>query len=167
MKAYQLFQAITPELKTEIFEQIRTQHKGAFDLVLGGLAQSRKFRPIFLLQKAKADQFKWMADLLKLKQNDSMSEQVLQLWLLKGQQKMLGTFLDAVGIEHREGEVESLPEDIAEDKAKAGIAALLKEYPADKVAVYMSLFQQQRADGFAGLTAAIAAEPSLALAAKA
>jgi hypothetical protein len=163
MKAYQLFQAISPELKTEIFEQIRTQHRGAYDLILGGLAQSRKLRPQFLLQKAAADQIKWMSDLLRLKPNQTMAEQVLQLWLLKGQQKMLGTFLDAVGITHKEGEVENLPEEISEEKGKAGVAALLADYAPDKVAVYLTLFQEQRPGGWPGLTAAIAAEPRLVL----
>jgi hypothetical protein len=76
---------------------------------------------------------------------------------------MLGCFLDAVGIPHKEGEVENLPEEIPAEKAKAGVAALLKEYPADKVAVYLTLFQDQRPGGWSTLTDAIAAEPSLQL----
>jgi hypothetical protein len=163
MKAFQLFQVISPELKTEIYEQIRTQHKGAYDLVIAGLAQARKFRPVFLLSKPKAEQFKWMSELLAVKTNNTISEQVLQLWLLRGQQKMLGCFLDAVGITHKEGEVETLPDEIPAAKAKAGIAALLKEYPADKVAVYLSLFQEQRPGGWSTLADAIAAEPALQL----
>jgi hypothetical protein len=163
MKAYQIFQAISTDLKHEIYEHIRNNHKGAYDLVLAGLAQARKFRPVFLLQKPKLDQFKWMSDLLKVKTNDNISEQVLQLWLLKGQQKMLGTFLDALEIKHHEGEIEALPEEISAKHAKAGIAALLKDYSAEKVAVYLTLFQGQRPGGWTALTDAIAAEPALKL----
>jgi hypothetical protein len=163
MKAHQLFQVISPELKHEIYEQIHTQHKGAYDLVLAGLAQARKFRPVFLLKKPKLDQFKWLSELLKVKTNESIAEQVLQLWLLKGQQKMLGTFLDAVGIPHHEGEVETLPEEITTKQSKAGIAALLKDYSAEKSAVYLTLFQGQRPGGWAALAEAIAAEPALQL----
>jgi hypothetical protein len=163
MKAYQIFQTISTDLKHEIYQHIHTNHKGAYDLVIAGLAQARKFRPVFLLQKPKLEQFKWMSDLLKIKTNDSISEQVLQLWLLKGQQKMLSTFLDALEIKHHEGEIETLPEEISAKQAKAGIAALLKEYPAEKVAVYLTLFQGQRPGGWSNLTEAIAAEPALKL----
>jgi hypothetical protein len=130
------------------------------------LAASRKLRPIFLQRKSREDQQKWLLEQLHMKSNDSVAEQVIQLWLLKGQQGMLKTFLDAVGIEHKEGEVENLPEEITEEQGKAGIAALLAEVPAEKAAVYLHMFQMQRPGGWAGLAKAIEGEASLALAAK-
>jgi hypothetical protein len=104
---------------------------------------------------------------LRLRTNEGVAEQVIQLWLLKAQQPLLKTFLDAVGIEHQDGQVETLPEEISDEQAKAGTDALLAEHPAEKAAVYLAMFQMQRPDGWASLTKAIEAEPKLQLAAPA
>ena len=77
---------------------------------------------------------------------------------------MLITFLDAAGIEHNgKGEVEELPEEIAEDKAEAAVAALLAAFPPKQVALYLHMFQDQRPDGWPSLTKAIEARPELNL----
>ena len=163
MKAFQLIQAISPELQKEIVGHMFVNHKAAFRMVQGQLAQLRKLRPVFLQAKSREEQYSWMLEQLRLKSHDSIAEQVLQLWLLKGQQGMLTTFLDAVGIEHKDGEVEELPEEIAEDKAKAGVEALLKDNSAEKVIVYLTMFQRQKEGGWPGLTAAMNAHPELTL----
>ncbi len=163
MKAYQLFSAISPELQKEIVSHMFTQHKAAFRMVQGQLAQARKLRPVFLQQKTREEQFTWMLEQLRVKPHDTIAEQVIQLWLLKGQQPMLTAFLDAVGIEHKDGEVEELPDEIAEDKAKAGIEALLKEHSGEKVALYLTMFQKQKEGGWPGVTAAMEASPELRL----
>ena len=77
---------------------------------------------------------------------------------------MLITFLDVLGIEHDDkGQVENLPEEMAEDKAAAGVQALLAAFPAKQVALYLHMFQLQRPDGWEGLTKAIAASDALKL----
>jgi len=163
MKAHQLFQAVSSELKNEIVMHLDTQHRPAYNMVMGELAKLRKLRPVFLERKSQADQHVWLLDQLRMRSNNGLSEQVIQLWLLKSQQDMLKTFLDAVGIEHKDGEVENLPEEIADDKATAGVAALIAAYPADKVAVYLHMFQMQRVDGWPSITKAIEEEPKLKL----
>ena len=163
MKAYQLINAISPELQKEIVSHMFTQHKAAFRMVQGQLAQARKLRPVFLQQKSREEQFAWMLEQLRVKPHDTIAEQVIQLWLLKGQQPMLTAFLDAVGIEHKDGEVEDLPEEITDEKAKAGIDALLKEHSGEKVALYLTMFQKQKEGGWPGITAAMAATPELKL----
>lgn len=163
MKAHQLFLAISPELKNEIILHLDTQHRPAYNMVMNELAKLRKMRPVFLERKTQSDQHTWLIDQLRMKSNNGLAEQVIQLWLLKSQQDMLKTFLDAVGIEHKDGEVENLPEEIADDKAASGVAALLASYPADKVAVYLHMFQLQRAEGWPSVAKAIEAEPKLSL----
>lgn len=163
MKAYQLISAISPELQKEIVSHMFVNHKAAFRMVQGQLAQARKLRPVFLQQKSREDQFAWILEQLRMKPFDTVAEQVIQLWLLKGQQPMLTAFLDAVGIEHKEGEVEELPEQITEDKARAGIDALLKDHSAEKVALYLTMFQKQRDGGWTGITAAMESVPELKL----
>lgn len=163
MKAHQLLQAVSKDLQTEIISYLHTEHAGAYNMVLSSLAQHRKLRPVFLQRKAPAEQFAWVLTLLHGRMMNSLAEQVMQIWLLKNQQDMLATFLDAVGIEHKKGEVESLPDEITDDKAAAGVAALLAKFPAEKAAVYLHMFQLQREGGWPSIAKAIEAEPKLTL----
>lgn len=162
MKAHQLIQAINPELRAQILTYMQTDERPAYRAVIDSLASQRKLRPQFILEKSRAQQAEWLTAQLITKGNDPVAEQLLQIWLLKSQPKMLTTFLDAVGIPHDgKGQVEELPEEITEEKAKEGIAALLAAFPAPQVALYLAMFQLQRPEGFPGLTAAIAANDAV------
>ncbi len=164
MTANQLLQAVGPELRQEIVSYLQTEQRAAYRAVIQNLAAARRLRPVFVQSKSKAEQSAWLLDQLRLRGNEDVTAQILQIWLLKGQPKMLVSFLDAAGIAHNgEGEVEELPEDIAEDKAEAAIAALLADYPEKKVALYLHMFQMQKPEGFSGIAAAIEKRPELKL----
>lgn len=164
MTAIQLLQAIGTELRQEIVTYLQTEQRPAYRAVIQNLAAARRLRPVFIQSKSKAEQMAWLLDQLRLRGNEEVTAQILQIWLLKGQSQMLVTFLDAAGIPHNgEGEVEELPEDIAEDKAESAIAALLADHPEKKVALYLHMFQMQKPGGFSGLAAAIEKQPGLKL----
>jgi hypothetical protein len=163
MKTLNLIQAISPDLQKEIVQHMYVNHKPAFRMVQGQLATARKLRPVFLQSKTREDQINWLLTQIRMKVSETMADQVIQLWLLKGQQKMLAAFLDATGIEHKEGEVEDLPEEITKEKATDGIKALLKDFPAEHAAIYLNMFQRQKEGGWPGLTEAMAAFPELEL----
>lgn len=164
MKSHQLIRAVGTEVQQQIVRYLQVDERAAWRGVVQSLAQRRRLRPVYVEKKSKPDQAVWVAAQLELKSNDDVTAQVLQIWLLKGQVDMLTAFLDAVGIKHDgKGQVDELPEDIPEDKATAGIEALLKDYPAKQVALYLYFFQLQRPDGWAGLTTAIEANPDLVL----
>jgi hypothetical protein len=166
MTAIQLLQAIGPELRNEIISYLQTEQRPAYRAVIQNLATARKLRPVYVQSKSKAEQAAWLLEQMRLRTNEEVTAQILQIWLLKGQSQMLVTFLDAAGIPHNgEGEVEELPEDIAEDKAEAGVSALLAAYPEKNVALYLHMFQMQKPEGFAGITAVIEKRPELNLAA--
>lgn len=156
MKPHQLFQAAGAEMQREIVAYLQNEQRPAFRTAINQLAIARKLRPVFLQRKSKEQQAAWLADQLRLKSSDSLAEQVIQVWLLKGQTKMLAAFLDAIGVEHKDGEVSAdLPDDIDTKKAKAAIDSLLKKFPAKHVAIYLHLFQTQKEGGWAGLAAAM------------
>jgi hypothetical protein len=164
MKAHQLIQAISPELRQQIISYMQNDERPAYRAVINSLAAQRKLRPQFILEKSRSQQAEWLVNQLNTKGNDPIAEQLLQIWLLKSQTAMLTTFLDAVGIAHDgKGQVEDLPEEIDQEKAAAGIAALLANYPAPQVALYLHVFQLQRPNGWPGLTAAIAANDAVKL----
>lgn len=149
MKAYQIFQHISPELATEIFSYLRREEKETFQGLVASLAEQRKLRPIFVLKKTPADQVSWLCKTAQLKFADGVDEHVLQIWLLKQQRALLIDFLDAMGIEHDgEGSVDNLPDSLDADKLKSTAELLLENHPEEIVKIYLHVFQLQRQGGW-------------------
>lgn len=164
MKSHQLIQAVGPELQTEIIAYLRNEQRGAYRAAIDTLAVQKKLRPVFIKSKTKEQQATWLLDQMRIKSGDALAEQIIQIWLLKGQSKMLVTFLDAVGIEHDgQGEVKELPEEISKEAATKGIKALLAEYSPKHVGLYMYIFCLQKEGGWPGLNEAMTEFPDIQL----
>jgi hypothetical protein len=166
MTAYQIFQKMSPDLGLTIAGWLRDAERDVFRTALTSLAQLRKLRPVFVTRKSKPEQSAWMIEQLKLRGNEAVAENLLQIWLMKGRSEMLREFLDAVGIPHDgKGAVDGdLPATLDADKVKAGAAALLEKYPSAEVAVYLNLFQLQQPGGWPPIDEVIAADSRLKLA---
>lgn len=142
----------------------QTEERPAYRALVQSLSAARKLRPQYVLEKSRQAQLDWVSAQLQLRQHAHLLEQTLQIWLIKSQTAMLVSFLDALGVAHDgKGQVEELPDSIDAEKAKQAIAAILKDHPAEHVALYVHLFQTQRPGGWPGLSEAIAGEPKLAL----
>ena len=153
MKAYQIFQAISPELGKSIFQDLRDTHKEVYTSALASLAQQKRLRPVFVQRKPVPQQIEWMVKTAKQKVADGVTEHVLQIWLLKSQQEMLIEFLDALGVEHDdEGTVDDLPETLDGKKLKSAVDLLLGKYPRENVVLYLHMFQMQRPGGWEEVT---------------
>lgn len=164
MRPNQLLQAIGPELRAQIMTYLQTDQRAAYKAVIDSLAPAKRLRPSFILEKPRAKQAEWLLEQLGSKSNEEVTAQIFQIWLLKGQPQMLITFLDAVEIAHDgKGEVTELPEEITDAKAEAAVTAMLAQFPAKQVALYLHMFQQQRPGGWASLAKAIEAHPELKL----
>jgi hypothetical protein len=163
MTAYQMFQKMSPGLGQSIAGWLRDSERDVFRTAITSLAQQRKLRPVFVTRKPKPEQASWLIEQLKMRGNEAVAENLLQIWLMKGRSEMLCTFLDAVGIPHdgKGGVDGDLPATLDGDKVKAGTAALLEKFPANEVAVYMNLFQLQQAGGWPQIDEVIAADPRL------
>ncbi len=163
MTAYQMFQKMSPDLGQNIAGWLRDSERDVFRTALTSLAQARKLRPVFVTRKTKAEQGSWLIEQLKLRGNEAVAENLLQIWLMKGHSDMLVSFLDSVGIPHdgKGGVDGELPTSLDAAKVKAGAAALLEKFPAPEVALYLNLFQLQQPDGWPEIAEVIAAEPRL------
>ena len=154
MKAFQIFQAISPELRTEILAWMQQDARNAFNTALCEVGMKRKLRPQYFNSKSPAERVNWLAPYLGWKVYDGVTEQVLQLWMLKAKTPMLTAFLDAAGIKHDgNAQVDDLPDDLAPKKVKAGVDAMLKDHPGEQVAIYLNLFQRQKEGGWPAVTA--------------
>ncbi len=149
MKAHQLISAISPALKLEITGFLQKETREAYRTSLYSLAAQRKLRPQYIQGKSREQQGEWLMEQLKLRTNDGIAEQLLQLWLLKAKTPMLISFLDAAGIKHDgEGQVDDLPDVMTKEQVEAGIDAMLANHSTEHVSVYLRLFQLQRPQGW-------------------
>lgn len=165
MTPNQILNALGSEMQLYLMSYMQNDQRPAYKAIINTLAPQRKLRPVFIFEKSKAKQAEWVLEQLRLRSNEGVTEQVFQIWLLKGNMQMLIKFLDEAGIAHDgKGEITELPEEIADDKAEAAVAALAAEYPEKHVALYLTMFQSQREGGWPSLTKAIDARPELKLA---
>jgi hypothetical protein len=165
MTPNELLAAIGPEMQLQLMRYMQEDQRPAYKAVVNTIAGQRKLRPTFVMEKSKPKQAEWVLDQLRLRSNEGVTEQLFQIWLLKGNAPMLISFLDTVGIAHDgKGEVMELPGDIDEAKAKEAVDALVKAHPVKMVALYLTMFQRQRPGGWPGLTKAMEAHADLKLA---
>ncbi len=164
MNAHQILATISPELQKEIMSYLHQETKEAFRTSLYQVGAQRKLRPQYFLRKSNAEREAWLLSYLKLKMYDGVTEQMLQLWLLKAKEKMIVAFLDAAGIKHDgKGQVDELPETLDEKQMTEGVDAMLKDNPGEHVAVYLSVFQLQRPGGWPAVAEALEKRPELKL----
>ena len=168
MKSHQIIQAVSPELRSEILVWLQTEAKDAFRTALFQVGAQRKLRPQYFQSKTREQQAKWLGDYLGWKAFDGVTEQLLQLWLLKAKTPMLAAFLDAAEIKHDgKGQVDDLPDELDAKKVKAGVDAILKDNPPEQVALYLNIFQRQKEGGWPAVTAELEKREELKLEVKA
>lgn len=168
MKACQLFQKISPALGQEIISYLREEQKEVYRATLVTLAGQRKLRPQFVQKKSRDQQAAWILETLKMRSSEGVGEQLLQVWLMKAESPMLVTFLDHLGVPHDgQGAIEQdLPSSFEAARVTAGVAGLLEKFPAEKVAVYLHIFQLQQPGGWPEIASELQARPELSLGAE-
>jgi hypothetical protein len=165
MFAHLMFQKMSPELGHSIVGWLREEEKDVFRTAVTSLAQQRKLRPVFVTRKPRVEQAAWLIEQLKLRGNEAVGENLLQIWLMKGRAEMLASFLNAVGVKHdgKGGVDGDIPPTFDAAKVNAGVETLLAKYPPGEVAVYLNLFQLQQPGGWKEISDAVAADTRLQL----
>jgi hypothetical protein len=158
-----MFQKMPPDLGLTIAGWLREAERDVFRTAINSLAQQRKLRPVFVTRKSKPEQAAWLVEQLKMRGNEAVGENLLQIWLMKGRSAMLSSFLDALGVSHdgKGGIDGEIPAALDAAKVRAGAAALLEQFPAPEVAVYLNLFQLQQPGGWKEITDVIESDPRL------
>ena len=165
MHAYELFQNVKSSVVSDMFMWMRDTDRNLYKTALGSLATNRKLRLPYLQKKSAVDQIAWMHKTLQLKTSDMIGEHLLQVYFMKGQESMLITFCDSLGIPHDgKGQVEGeLPETLDPEKLKAATDALLENDEPALVALYLHTFNIQTPDGWAALSEALESDERLKL----
>lgn len=163
LAAHEIFGFMSPALATEIVEQLHAADRDAYRALLAAVAESRHVRPIFLEHKPRAEQHNTVVESLSRTRLEAAAITALQTWLLKQQTAMLTEFLDALGIKHDKGAVEELPKEMADDKLKPAVEALLAKNAPEKVAVYLRAFNDLSQANWPNLGKMLEEDPRLQL----
>lgn len=138
MKCHELMGFMSANLAAEILEFAYTSDKPLYRTVLSAVAEARRVRLVFYERKPRAQRHADMLALLGSSRLEATAGLLLQGWLTKNQNQMLGDFLDAIGVPHKEGIVEQFPDGVDDDKMKKAVDLLLGKYPRENVAVYLN-----------------------------
>lgn len=162
MLAYQIFQTIPTALAETLFTYLRKEEPESYKGLVERLAEQQKMRPVFITKQSPEKQVKLLTAACGRKPAEPIAMQVLEIWLMRGRQAMLVDFLDRMEIKHNgEGMVDKFPE--AMDPALLGkaLTAMRETYPAEELALYLYVLQEQKEGDFPGLSVLLDAEPWL------
>jgi hypothetical protein len=140
LTAHELFGFMSPKLSGDILSFAFEEERELYKAVLASVAEARKLRPQFLERKPRTERDAEIVSFLSRPRLDLVAQNLLRTWLVKKHTAMLTDFLDSLGIPHKEGTVEALPENVEDARLGAAIDTLLAKYPQEEVAVYLNAF---------------------------
>jgi len=142
MTSYEIFGRCSFQLANEIFGYLLEKEKPVYRAVIQNLANQRKLRPVFIERKPKPERHTWLQQALARKPAEDLATQVLQIWLLGGQQPLICEFLDALEIKHDgKGVVDQLPAEPEPARLQAAIDLILEHHSPETATIYLHLFR--------------------------
>lgn len=140
LTSHELFGFMPPSLAAEILEHAHTYDRDLYRATLTAVANVRKVRPIFLDKQPRPQRHAGMIAYLSRPGLEIAAGTMLRGWLLKGHKSLLVDFLDGIGLAHKDGVVDDLPESVDDAKLKSAVETLLAKHSADVVKVYLHSF---------------------------
>jgi hypothetical protein len=163
LTSHELLGFMSQNLALEIISYAYEKDKPLYRATLAAVADARKLRPVYFERQPRTERHATMVATLSRPSMEMVTGNLLRGWLLKKYNSMLVDFLDALGIEHKEGVVENLPETMEEEKLKQAIDRLLDKYPPEVVAVYLNAFAEMNEVEWPTLKALLEADKRLQL----
>ncbi len=140
LTSHELFGFMPPILAADILEHAHTHNRELYRATVNAVATTRKVRTVFLDKQARPARHAGMIAYLCRPGMELAAGTLLRGWLLKGHQSVLADFLEGVGIAHKEGVVDDLPESVDDAKLKSAVDTLLAKHSAEVVKVYLHSF---------------------------
>lgn len=151
MTSHELFAAMPAALANEIIDFNLTADKRIYRAALDAVAQSRRLRAVFMERMPREERHAMMLASLVKPQMNLAADGLIRNWLLKKHSGLLVDFLEALGIPHEKGVVESLPKQVPDEKLKSAVETLLGKHPAAAVSVYLHAFNSMNDETWANL----------------
>jgi hypothetical protein len=161
--SHELLGFMPAPLALEIVEFTFSDDKPTYRAVLKAVADSRKVRAIFLERQPRAERHQTMLASLSRPGLELMAGNLIRVWLLKKHAALLGDFLDALGVPHKEGVAEDLPQEMGEEKVKAAVEAVLVKHSKEVVTVYLHAFNTMNETRWPALQELLKADARLQL----
>ena len=142
LTSHELLGFMSPPLALEIITYAHESDKPLYRATLQAVAEARKVRAVFLERQPRSQRHSTMVSTLTRPSLDPITANLIRTWLLKKHKDMLASFLDSLGVPHKEGVLEDLPATVEDEKLRAAIESLLAKYPPEIVAVYLHAFSE-------------------------
>jgi hypothetical protein len=163
LTSHELLGFMSPSLALDILTYAYETDKPLYRATLGAVAEARKLRPVFMERQPRPQRHASMLATLTRPALETVTANLIRTWLLKKHKQMLTDFLDALGITHQEGVVETLPAAMDETKIRAAVDGLLTKYPPEAVAVYLHAFNDMNEVDWPSLKTMLDSDPRLQL----
>ena len=162
---HQLVAQLPAALGDQILAFVQENERDVFFSSMTVASQVMKFRPQIWKTWSKQKQREWLWGLLHQGRFSDAAQQLLQEWFFGQRVEMMTCFLEAMGIAHsKEGYVEGeIPGKLDEKKLQAAVDALLKDFAAAEVVLYLHLFQRGQENGWAEISALLEKDARLKL----
>ena len=167
LTSHELFGFMSPALANEIVTFTHETDKPVYKATLAAVAQTRHVRPVFLERQPRTQQHAEIIASLARPALETAAGGLIRAWLVKKHQAMLVDFLNALGIENKDGVVDDLPAAMDDAKLKSAIEILLGKYPPETVAVYLNAFNDMNEAHWANLKTLLESDARLQLGAHA
>jgi len=161
LTAHELIGFMSPGLAAEILEYAHSSEKELYKATLAAVAQARKVRPLFLERQPRAERHKTVLATLARPAMELAAGTLLRGWLLKKHTLLLADFLDALGVPHKDGVVDDLPETMDDAKLHSAVDKVLAGHPAEVVIVYLHAFYEMNEARWPNLKAMLETDPRL------
>ena len=163
LTSHELIGFMSQGLALDILAYAYESDKPLYRATLSAVAEARKLRPVFLERQPRAQRHATMLTTLARPSLEVIAANLIRTWLLKKHNGLLVDFLNALGIEHKDGVVEDLPATMDDAKLRGAVDAVVVKYPPEVVAVYLNAFNEINEVEWPNLKAMLEADKRLQL----
>ncbi|HPC60455.1 MAG TPA: hypothetical protein PKX23_07340 [Verrucomicrobiota bacterium] len=163
LTSHELLGFMSPNLAQEIILYAYEEDKPLYKTTLAAVAEARKLRPVYFERQPRTQRHAAMLTTLTRPALEMVTANLIRTWLLKKHNGLLTDFLDSLGIQHKEGVVDDLPETMEEEKLRQAVDGLLAKHPPEVVAVYLNAFQDMNEVEWPALKNMLQSDPRLQL----
>lgn len=161
LTSHELFGFMPPALAADILEHAHTNDRDLYRATVTAVANARKVRTVFLDKQPRPARHAGMISYLSRPGLELAAGTILRGWLLKAHKSLLADFLDGLGITHKDGVVDDLPDSVDDAKLKSTLDTLLAKHPADVVKVYLHSFNHMNESQWKNLEGLLKDDPRL------
>jgi hypothetical protein len=105
MRSNEVIARMSPEQAERFLDELASEGPAASLLVLSAVSEAFRLRPQFLRRQPRTRQAQWMRQVLGRRASASIAEEVLATYFLDHHGDLLNELLDALGLEHEEGQL--------------------------------------------------------------